>query len=108
MFIRFPRGNDETNQQVTAPQGSLLVDLETKALHFHDGESPGGYRAVGEKVYLGPLLPMSDFTLSLVGYEPLEPLYKLSGFALSLQGLVAEAPLYRLRDFRLEPVGYVD
>lgn len=55
MFIRFKRGGTEANTAVTLGAGELGVDLETKSLHFHDGESPGGYVATErEQAWIPP------------------------------------------------------
>lgn len=39
---QFVRGSRRANDQYTGPEGSVSLDMDRKALHVHDGETPGG------------------------------------------------------------------
>lgn len=59
MQTRHRRGDTDTNNGITLDPGYLSIDTEKKAVRIHDGETLGGYEAVGEQVVYGPPGPQS-------------------------------------------------
>ena len=57
MKNRLRSGDTEWNNSQTLREGELTFDAEKKALRFYDGETLGGYEAIGVRAYEPPVGP---------------------------------------------------
>lgn len=54
MRMRVLRGTTAENNSLVLPSGFISVDTEKKSIRIHDGITPGGYEAIGVKVFNPP------------------------------------------------------